>query len=65
MTSSNIAKFPEGACFYFRDINNGVYRCGFATSQQPYDDAMEKLFQGLDKVRIQISRSLRNYCGEC
>jgi glutathionyl-hydroquinone reductase len=35
---------------YFRDINNGVYRSGFATSQEAYDTAVEKLFQGLDKV---------------
>jgi putative glutathione S-transferase len=32
----------------FRDVNNGVYRCGFAGSQQAYDRAYERLFSRLD-----------------
>src|SRR5215211_268451 len=28
----------------FRDVNNGVYRCGFATSQQAYEQAFDALF---------------------
>lgn len=32
----------------FTEINNGVYRCGFAGSQQAYDDAYERLWQALD-----------------
>lgn len=31
-------------------INNGVYRAGFATSQQAYDSAVNELFDALDKV---------------
>ncbi|HXL61969.1 MAG TPA: glutathione S-transferase C-terminal domain-containing protein [Mycobacterium sp.] len=30
------------------DINNGVYRCGFAGSQQTYDAAYDQLFTALD-----------------
>lgn len=31
-------------------INNGVYRCGFAESQEAYDNAVPLLFDSLDKV---------------
>lgn len=41
----------------YRDINNGVYRCGFATSQEAYDTAVEKLFHGLDKTEEILSRN--------
>ena len=32
----------------YRNVNNGVYRCGFATSQHAYDDAFDSLFGTLD-----------------
>jgi putative glutathione S-transferase len=32
----------------FTDVNNGVYRCGFAGSQDAYDDAYRVLFDRLD-----------------
>ncbi|WP_225725013.1 MULTISPECIES: glutathione S-transferase family protein [unclassified Nocardia] len=32
----------------FRDVNNGVYRCGFAGSQQAYEAAYDRLFACLD-----------------
>ena len=34
----------------YKDINNGVYRCGFATSQSAYENAYERLFRALDWV---------------
>ncbi|WP_217538977.1 glutathione S-transferase family protein [Vibrio metschnikovii] len=36
--------------FIYPNINNGVYRCGFATTQQAYEEAYEALFAALDKV---------------
>lgn len=36
----------------FRNINNGVYRAGFATSQQAYDVAVRDVFSALDKVNV-------------
>ena len=32
----------------FTEVNNGVYRCGFAGSQEAYDRAYERLFTALD-----------------
>jgi putative glutathione S-transferase len=34
----------------YRDLNNGVYRCGFATTQAAYDQAYADLFAALDRV---------------
>lgn len=32
----------------YSDVNNGVYKCGFATSQSAYDAAIQPLFNALD-----------------
>ncbi len=32
----------------YTEVNNGVYRCGFAGTQQAYDDAYARLFTALD-----------------
>lgn len=32
----------------FRDVNNGVYRCGFSGSQAAYESAYQRLFAALD-----------------
>jgi putative glutathione S-transferase len=39
----------------YRDINNGVYGCGFAKSQEAYDNAAINLFAALDKVELMLS----------
>ena len=36
-------------------FNNGVYKCGFATSQQAYDDAIVPLFETLDWLDQRLS----------
>jgi putative glutathione S-transferase len=41
-------EIDEVADFVFRDVNNGVYRCGFAGSQHAYDRAYQRLFDRLD-----------------
>jgi putative glutathione S-transferase len=37
-------------------INNGVYRAGFATTQEAYQEAVEELFAALNKIEDRLSR---------
>lgn len=39
----------------YNDINNGVYRAGFATSQQAYDQAVHQLFDTLDWLENRLA----------
>jgi glutathionyl-hydroquinone reductase len=36
--------------FIYTDINKGVYRCGFATTQEAYEEAFTVLFAALDRL---------------
>lgn len=40
----------------YSTINNGVYKCGFATSQQAYDEAVAPLFESLDWLEDLLSQ---------
>ncbi|MCR9259423.1 MAG: glutathione S-transferase family protein [Pseudomonadaceae bacterium] len=44
----------------YTDVNNGVYRCGFAQSQSAYEEAYDNLFNTLDKLddRLAVRRYL-------
>lgn len=39
----------------FHEVNNGVYRCGFAGSQTSYDKAYERLFAALDWLEERLA----------
>jgi glutathionyl-hydroquinone reductase len=39
----------------FTEVNNGVYRCGFAGSQQAYDDAYDRLWTALDWLEERLA----------
>ncbi|GAA3292922.1 glutathione S-transferase C-terminal domain-containing protein [Dactylosporangium vinaceum] len=40
----------------YRDVNNGVYRAGFAGSQEAYEAAYDRLFARLDWLSQRLSR---------
>ncbi|NEE00371.1 glutathione S-transferase family protein [Phytoactinopolyspora halotolerans] len=40
----------------FTDVNNGVYRCGFASSQGAYEQAYDRLFARLDWLEDRLTR---------
>ncbi len=39
----------------FTEVNNGVYRCGFAGNQDAYDKAYDRLFAGLDQLEDRLT----------
>jgi putative glutathione S-transferase len=47
----------------YANVNNGVYRCGFATTQQAYEEAFDILFTTLDELEARLSRN-RYLAGE-
>ena len=46
----------------FNNVNNGVYRCGFASTQEAYEEAFLDLFGTLDWLEEKLSRQ-RYLCG--
>jgi glutathionyl-hydroquinone reductase len=36
-------------------VNDGVYRCGFATRQEPYERAVRALFETLDELDLRLA----------
>jgi glutathionyl-hydroquinone reductase len=42
--------------FVYENINNGVYRTGFATTQEAYEEAFHALFDALDEIEQRLSR---------
>eukprot|EP01089_Gocevia_fonbrunei_P017581 TRINITY_DN5753_c0_g1_i1.p1 TRINITY_DN5753_c0_g1~~TRINITY_DN5753_c0_g1_i1.p1 ORF type:complete len:366 (+),score=61.72 TRINITY_DN5753_c0_g1_i1:118-1098(+) len=41
----------------YESINNGVYKCGFARAQEPYNEAFLELFKNLDLFDAHLGKS--------
>jgi len=50
------SEIDEVNSFVYGTINNGVYKCGFATRQQAYEEAFDSLFAALDEVELVLSK---------
>jgi putative glutathione S-transferase len=56
------AEIDELNGWIYTDVNNGVYRCGFAASQAAYDEAFARLFAALDRLETRLA-TRRYLCG--
>lgn len=50
------AKIDEINELVYRNVNNGVYRCGFATTQLAYEEAFDDLFNTLDRLESLLGK---------
>jgi len=50
------AEIDELNAFVYPRINNGVYRCGFATTQEAYEEAFVELFRALDELEARLGQ---------
>jgi len=53
---SLLAEIDAINAFVYEKVNNGVYRCGFATTQEAYSQAFVELFSALDELEARLSR---------
>jgi putative glutathione S-transferase len=64
LTGNRLDFYPAGLrdeiteinAYVYEHVNNGVYRCGFATTQVAYNEAYEALFSALDELEARLSK---------
>ncbi len=49
------AEIDEVNSWVYTEVNNGVYRCGFAALQESYDAAYDRLFAALDRLESRLA----------
>ena len=62
-TNSKLDLYPEGMRieideinqYIYTNINNGVYKCGFAANQEVYEGEVANLFNALDKIELRLA----------
>eukprot|EP01133_Synstelium_polycarpum_P013397 gene13397-15776_t len=59
-----VKEIDEVNAFVYDNVNNGVYKCGFAPTQEGYDFAFTNLFNALDNLEERLSKS-RYLVGSC
>ena len=65
LTGNRLDFYPEGLrreidainATIYETVNNGVYRCGFATTQEAYEEAFEALFSTLDSLESRLAEN--------
>ncbi|GAA5524655.1 glutathionyl-hydroquinone reductase YqjG [Microbulbifer aestuariivivens] len=70
LTGNEDDYYPEGLrgdidatnAIVYENVNNGVYRAGFATKQDAYEQAYERLFSTLDQLERRLADN-RYLCG--
>jgi len=51
------ANHAKLSSFLYDNVNNGVYRAGFATRQRPYEIACRRVFEALDQLEERLSKN--------
>lgn len=65
LTGNNLDYYPEKLQkkideindFTYHNINNGVYKVGFATKQSVYEEELDKLFTALDQIEEMLEHN--------
>ncbi|WP_296206165.1 glutathione S-transferase family protein [Psychrobacter sp. UBA3962] len=57
LPEKHLAEIDEWNDFIYPNINNGVYKSGFATTQAAYDEAVVDLFKSLDTIEARLENN--------
>jgi len=55
LSSESVAEIDDMNAFVYDAVNNGVYKAGFATTQDAYEEAVITLFEALDTLEGRLA----------